>query len=91
MGGEPLLHPDVGGLLRAVRESRVAPRIRLFTNGLLLRSLDDAAFAELDELIVSSYASAPLKPELVAETEARARRFDVVLNVKRVDAFSTVC
>jgi organic radical activating enzyme len=90
MGGEPLLHPDVGGLLRAVRASRVAPRIRLFTNGLLLRTLDDAAFAELDELTVSSYASAPLRPELVAETAERARRFDVVLNVKSVDSFSTV-
>ena len=90
MGGEPLLHPDVGGVLRAVRESGVAPRIRLFTNGLLLRTLDDAAFALLDELTVSSYASAPLRPDLVAETEERARRFDVVLNLKPVDTFSTV-
>jgi hypothetical protein len=90
MGGEPLLHPDVGGVLRAVRESGVAPRIRLFTNGLLLRSLDDAAFSALDELTVSSYASAPLRAELVAETEERARRHDVVLNLKPVDTFSTV-
>jgi hypothetical protein len=90
MGGEPLLHPDVGGLLRAVRASRVAPRVRLFTNGLLLRSLDDASFAELDELTVSSYASAPVRPEILAETEARARRYDVVLNIKHVASFSTV-
>lgn len=90
MGGEPLLHPDVGGVLRAVRESGVAPRVRLFTNGLLLRTLDDASFAALDELTVSSYASAPLRPELIAETEERARRFDVVLNLKPVDTFSTV-
>jgi organic radical activating enzyme len=90
MGGEPLLHPDVGGLLRTIRESRVAPRVRLFTNGLLLRSLDDAAFALLDELTVSTYASAPVKGELLAETEARAQRFDVVLNVKAVDTFSRV-
>jgi organic radical activating enzyme len=90
MGGEPLLHPDVRGVLRAVRESGVAPRIRLFTNGLLLRTLDDDAFSALDELTVSSYASAPVKDEIIAETEARARRFDVVLNVKPVEAFSTV-
>jgi hypothetical protein len=90
MGGEPLLHPDVGGVLRAVRASRVAPRVRLFTNGLLLRSLDDASFAELDELTVSSYTSAPVRPEILAETAVRARRFDVVLNVKHVASFSTV-
>ena len=43
-----------------------------------------------DEITVSSYASAPVKGELLAETEARAQRFDVVLNVKEVDTFSTV-
>jgi organic radical activating enzyme len=90
MGGEPLLHPDLRGVLRAVRASGVAARTRLFTNGLLLRTLDDETFAELDELTVSSYASAPLRPELALETEERARRFDVVLNLKPVDTFSTV-
>jgi organic radical activating enzyme len=90
MGGEPLLHPDIGGVLRAVRQSGVAPRVRLFTNGLLLHRLGDDAFAALDELTVSSYASAPVRPEVIAETEARARRFDVVLNVKVVPTFSAV-
>lgn len=90
MGGEPLLHPDLPGVLRAVRASGVAPRVRLFTNGLLLRTMTDETFALLDEITVSSYASAPVKAEIVAETEARARRFDVVLNVKDVTTFTTV-
>ncbi|MBS2015549.1 MAG: radical SAM protein [Deltaproteobacteria bacterium] len=90
MGGEPLLHPDLAGVLRAVRASGVAPRVRLFTNGLLLRSVPNETFALLDELTVSSYASAPVKPEILAETEERARRFDVVLNVKDVATFTTV-
>lgn len=90
MGGEPLLHPDLGGVLRAVRQSGVAPRVRLFTNGLLLRTLDDATFSAIDELTVSSYASAPVRHDILAETEARAARFDVVLNVKGVSTFSTV-
>lgn len=90
MGGEPLLHPDIGGVLRAARESEVAPRVRLFTNGLFLRSMSDEAFAALDELTVSRYASAPVKDDVIAETAERARRFDVVLNVKDVASFSTV-
>lgn len=90
MGGEPLLHPDLAGVLRAVRASEVAPRVRLFTNGLLLRTLDDTTFAMLDELTVSSYASAPVKTEILEETAERARRFDVVLNVKDVASFTTV-
>lgn len=90
MGGEPLLHPAIGAVVRAIRESDLAPRVRLFTNGLLLRSLDDDAFAALDELTVSNYASAPVKADILAETVLRARRFDVVLNVKNVATFSTV-
>lgn len=90
MGGEPLLHPEIGAIVRAIRESRVATRVRLFTNGLLLKSLDDDAFSALDELTVSSYASAPVKADVLADTVARARRFDVVLNVKHVASFSTV-
>lgn len=90
MGGEPLLHPDLAGVLRAVRASEVAPRVRLFTNGLLLRTIDDATFALLDELTVSSYASAPVRREILEETSARAQRFDVVLNVKDVSTFTTV-
>src|SRR4029077_1053151 len=30
MGGEPLLHPDIAGVLQAIRRSGISPRVRLF-------------------------------------------------------------
>jgi hypothetical protein len=90
MGGEPLLHPEITEVLRVVRRSGVGDVVRLFTNGLLLHRMDDAFWGALDHLTVSSYASAPVRPEHLAHIEEQCRRFDVVLNVKPVDHFSQV-
>ena len=90
MGGEPLLHPEITEVLRVVKASGVGDVVRLFTNGLLLHKMDDAFWRELDHLTVSSYTSAPVKPDHVQLIEEKAREFDVVLNIKPVDAFSQV-
>jgi organic radical activating enzyme len=89
-GGEPLLHPDITTILRAVHDVGVAPVVRLFTNGLLLHRMPDDFWAALDQLTVSDYASAPLGPARLAVIASKAKAFDVVLNVKPVDAFSQV-
>lgn len=90
MGGEPLLHPQITEVLRVVKASGIGDVLRLFTNGLLLSKMDDDFWRALDHLTVSSYASAPVKPAHLALFEEKARAFDVVLNVKPVDAFSQV-
>lgn len=90
MGGEPLLHPQIAAVLRAVRASGISQTVRLFTNGLLLHTMTDEFWAALDELTISNYTSAPVKPDLLAAAQARARAFDVVLNVKPVTEFSEV-
>lgn len=90
MGGEPLLHPEITAVLRAIRRSGISETVRLFTNGLRLHAMDDEFWAALDELTISNYASAPVRPALLAEARAKARAFDVVLNVKPVGEFSEV-
>jgi organic radical activating enzyme len=90
MGGEPLLHPDIAGVLRAIRGTGISKKIRLFTNGLLLHSMGDEFWAALDELTISNYSSAPVKGAMLEEIHARARAHDVVLNVKPVGEFSEV-
>jgi organic radical activating enzyme len=90
MGGEPLLHPEITRILEVLKTTGISRTIRLFTNGLLLHRMDDDFWRALDELTVSNYASAPVKPahlELIAD---KARRFDIVLNIKPVDRFSQV-
>lgn len=42
MGGEPLLHPQIGELLRVARAILPGERVTLCTNGLLLHRMDDA-------------------------------------------------
>jgi hypothetical protein len=90
VGGEPLLHPEIVELARVARRSRIAPRVSLTTNGLLLPRMPDALWEELDALTISRYPRPALSDALVAEVEAKAGRFGVRLNWKRQDAFVTM-
>lgn len=90
MGGEPLLHPQITEVVRAIRGTGISRVVRLFTNGLLLHRMDEEFWQALDELTISNYTSAPVKPATLAEIQEKARRHDVVLNVKPVAAFSEV-
>jgi hypothetical protein len=90
MGGEPLMHPEIVGVLGAIRRSGISGKIRLFTNGLLLASMKPEFWSSLDELTISSYSSAPVKPALLARARAQAKAHGFVLNVKEVAAFSQV-
>jgi organic radical activating enzyme len=90
MGGEPLLHPEITAILGVLRETGISETIRLFTNGLLLHRMTDDFWQALDHLTISSYSSAPVKPEHLRLIADKAREFDVVLNVKPVDRFSEV-
>lgn len=55
VGGEPLLHPDLGGLIEVVRQSKISHRIVLVTNGVLIHTLDPVLWKSLDRLWVSFY------------------------------------
>jgi hypothetical protein len=90
MGGEPLLHPELPAILRALRAAGIGDRVRLFTNGLLLRSMPEAFWEALDELTISDYASAPVPPATLELARARSVAHDFVLNVKPVREFSQV-
>lgn len=87
VGGEPLLHPELVELLRVVRAARIAQEVTLTTNGLRLDRMPDAFWEGLDALTISLYPTPALPSALVAEVEAKARRFGVRLNWKQQDRF----
>ncbi|MGZ4526223.1 MAG: radical SAM protein [Mycobacterium sp.] len=55
LGGEPLLHPDVEGLLAAVRMAGITDTVRVLTNGLQLHRQTPAFWRAVDELHISVY------------------------------------
>lgn len=87
VGGEPLLHPRLLDLVRIARRARIAPRVSVTTNGLLLGRMPDALFESVDALTISLYPKPALSAEAVADIECRAARFDVALNWKRQERF----
>lgn len=69
LGGEPLLHSNLTGLLRAVRASEISERICIFTNGILLDRVDDETLSLVDEIYLSLY---PLSSAVTARIRERA-------------------
>jgi organic radical activating enzyme len=55
LGGEPLVHPDVTEVLRAVRRSGITDTLRVLTNGLRLADQPATFWSEVDEVHVSVY------------------------------------
>src|SRR4051812_29275394 len=55
LGGEPLLHPDLLGVVRAVRASGITDRVRVVTNGVLLPRQSVDLWDAVDEIHVSVY------------------------------------
>jgi len=90
VGGEPLLHPELVELLHIARRSRIAPRLSVTTNGLLLPRMPDAFWQALDALTISRYPAPVLPPALIAEVETKAARFHVRLNWKQQSTFVTM-
>lgn len=87
VGGEPLLHPKIADMAQVAKESGIAPRISLTTNGVLLTRTEDALWEHLDAITVSVYPSANLSEESHAFTLEQGRRFGVKINWKECNDF----
>ena len=90
MGGEPLLHPELPSILRVLRRAGIGDRVRLFTNGLRLPSMSEDFWQELEDLTISNYSSAPVRPAILELAREKSRQYGFVLNVKPVTEFSRV-
>jgi GTP 3',8-cyclase len=84
-GGEPLLSPNIVDLARIAKESEIAARVSLTTNGVLLARAPDELFEYLDAVTVSLYPEVGLDAEGLAALRVRALRFGVALNEKHQD------
>lgn len=90
VGGEPLLSPHIVTLAELARQSGIAPRVSLTTNGLLLERAPDALFSALDAITVSLYPGVGLDDAWLSALRARALRLGVSLNEKRQETFQSM-
>lgn len=87
LGGEPLLHPNLLEIIDAARESGIADRIRILTNGTLLNRMSREFWKKVDEVSVSVYpGKEPSAAQLKSFTE-NARTFGVQLEIFHFDRF----
>jgi len=54
-GGEPLLHPQLLDFLRAAKKIKIADRLVLLTNGVLLHKAPDELWSLIDGMWISIY------------------------------------
>lgn len=83
LGGEPLVHPALVGLMRHAAASGVCDRVQVLTNGMRLHMMGEDFWAELDWLKISIYPgktqpeNVELAKRMSAEHGFRLDFFDV--------------
>jgi organic radical activating enzyme len=87
VGGEPLLHPDLTSVIKAVRTSGVTERVVIVTNGLLLSRMDPEVWQAVDEIEISMYPGHNPNPDQLARFESLAHQHAVGLFPTRVSQF----
>lgn len=87
LGGEPLLHPDLTGLMRAARRSQIGGVTRLYTNGVRLHRGSWAWLEFADEVQLSIYPGAKLDTQVLTRFSEACASADVKLIPKQFHSF----
>ena len=88
LGGEPLLHKNCVDFLRLVKQSGIADKTVLVTNGFLLPVQKDELYKMVDKITISFYPSLPLKKEVIDEARVRCEKHSVELEIHDQPKFS---
>jgi len=88
LGGEPLLHPKIMDIIEEVRNSNIGKKIRVVTNGLLLKQMPNEFWKSIDECHISIYPNVKVKiqPDMKLYKH-KAKKFDTILEIKYFDNF----
>jgi organic radical activating enzyme len=87
LGGEPLMHPDLLEVMMAARESQVADKLEIWTNGLLLPRMERRIWEVADSVRISLYPGRSLRQDQLDTCVEIARQHNVSLRYKRYQAF----
>ena len=81
VGGEPLLNPQIVEFLKAARASGIADSVMVTTNGLLLNSMKDEFWENVDFVWISQYPGASPRDRMIERFRARAAESGTRLEV----------
>lgn len=81
VGGEPLLNPEIVEFLKIARASGIADTIMVTTNGLLLNSMKDAFWENVDFIWLSQYPGASPRDKMIEKFKAKAKESNTRLDV----------
>ena len=87
LGGEPLLHRDLVGVIEATHRAAPSARVAVVTNGTQLPRMSDAFWAAIDGVQVCLYPGKELGPEELRGCRAKADAHGVPMVVTRIDRF----
>jgi len=87
LGGEPLLHPNLLDVIMAARESQVAGKMEIWTNGLLLPRMERRVWEAVDSVRISLYPGRSLKQHQLDRCIDLAHQNNVPIRYKRYQAF----
>lgn len=82
VGGEPLLHPNLIDILRAIKASMISPTLRVVTNGTLLKQTNYNFWELVDEVHVSIYPEQELSQDDIYFIKEQASSYQVNVNLK---------
>lgn len=86
VGGEPLLHKQLGDIVEAAKTSGLADEVEVWTNGLLLHKLDDRVLGTIDGLRITSYPGVALRYDL-AKLKEQSKRLGFRWSVEHTAEF----
>jgi len=85
LGGEPLLHKEIVGILRLVKRIRIDVCTTVITNGNLLPRMTEDFWRELEYLQISIYPT--LDPKIPWLAECKSREYGFGLGTTVFDSF----
>lgn len=87
LGGEPLLHPELIQVIKAIRQSGISERIQICTNGKLLLKMPDIFWEQVNEISLSLYPGQEPGYNDIKKIQSKAKNFNVSLSLSHFDNF----
>jgi len=87
LGGEPLLHPDLVGIVDAVRRSGISNVVWVVTNGVRLPRMSEEFWQAVDRVECNMYPGGELSPDEQSACQERAEAAGTKLRFKAYEEF----